>query len=75
MTILIFLLLIIPIIGSIIILLQSHVLPSIPFLKKSNISILQREEVSSASLQDEKDNDLKIKKIALTTSLINLFIS
>ena len=50
------LILIIPIIGSIIILLQSHVLPSIPFLKSNN-SILQREEFSSASLQDEKNND------------------
>jgi NADH-ubiquinone oxidoreductase chain 4 len=72
------LILIIPIIGSIIILLQSHVLPSIPFLKNSNNAgdILHREEAaSSGSLQDEKDKDLKIKKIALTTSLINLFIS
>ena len=71
------LILLIPVIGSIIILLQSHVLPSIPFLKKINNSILQREEMAQpiAYLQDEKNNDLKIKKIALTTSLINLFIS
>ena len=61
------LILVIPIIGSIIILLQSHVL-------NKNIALTSITINPSVGSSTEQ-NELKIKDIALTTSLINLFVS
>jgi hypothetical protein len=58
------LILVIPIIGSIIILLQSHFIPSI------SLSLKNKGIIEASSSQ----NGL-MKEIALTTSLITLFIS
>jgi hypothetical protein len=65
------LILIIPIIGSIIILLQSHFNTSIPLVEKGVYdlnTVKDNKKINLISVQREK-------KIALTTSLINLFVS
>ena len=63
------LILVIPIIGSIIILLQSHVLNKNIALTSITGSIDLNESTAT------EQNELKMKEIALTTSLINLFVS